>query len=85
MHLLRFHRAQHSCWGKPDSMSFFFSRPLKKEGKKYKHKQKGAQCVMRLNKWTSGKKRCEKRQMGAVLVTGEDVGKTVVTVGIGQI
>lgn len=31
------------------------------------------------------KKRCEKRQMGAVLVTGEDVGKTVVTVGIGQI
>lgn len=32
VHLLRFHRAQNSRWGKPDSMSFFFSRPLKEEG-----------------------------------------------------
>lgn len=33
---------------------------------------------------TNGRRagRCEKRQMGAVVVTGEDIGKTVVTVGV---
>lgn len=56
------------CWGftklktvvggKPDSASFFFffKSCFKGGGKKYKHRQKGAQYVMRLNKWTQGKK-----------------------------
>lgn len=86
--LLRFHGAPNSCWGTPDSTSFLFflNPPLKEEEK---HTSADRRQLGMSWGWTNGrrakKKRCEKRQMGAVLVTGEDVGKTVVTVGTGQI
>lgn len=77
IHLLSFHSAQPVF---QQNVFFFPSKQTNKQNRTCADRRELSMQGGRTNGRGAG--RCENRQMGAVVVTGEDIGKTVVTVGV---